>query len=106
MKYINLCPHNIMFDVGHKIKVSCSGHVVRANTITTRCSNGEIPLEYLVDESIKSTFPPPKEGVIYIVSSRVERLLPERYDVFFPAGFSRDPLTRQPEYATVLRKHI
>jgi hypothetical protein len=105
MKYVNLCPHDISFDVGYKLEIPCSGQIVRAKTITQRYKNGEIPLEYLVDESLDS-IPAPQEGVIYIVSSRVEKLLSERYDVFFPAGFSRNHTTRQPEYATVLRKHI
>ena len=106
MKYINLTPHDVIMKGpnGILITLSAEQNPLRCVSTTQRIKTpyGEVPKEIVYDYLVD--LPEPKDDTIYIVSSRVERLCPTRTDVWYPAGFERNPITLKPIAASVLRK--
>jgi hypothetical protein len=106
MKYINLTPHDVIMRGanGAVISLSAERNPIRCVSTTQRVKTpyGEVQREIVYDYLVD--IPEPEDDTIYIVSSRVERLCPSRSDVWYPAGFERDPITLKPLAASVLRK--
>lgn len=106
MKYVNLTPHDVIMRGanGAVISLSADPNPIRCVSTTHRVKTpyGEVQKELVYDYLVD--IPEPQDGTIYIVSSRVERLCPSRMDVWYPAGFERDPVTLRPIAASVLRK--
>jgi hypothetical protein len=106
--YINLTPHDIVLKKKESENVIHSTKKVRCTTFTQklRMERDEyVPREIVWDVMQYDDLPPPREGCIYIVSSRVERLHPDRMDVWYPGQFERDPITQRPLACSVLRKY-
>jgi len=106
MKYVNLTPHDVLMKGanGSIMMLSAERNPIRCISTTQRVKTpyGEVPKEIVYDYLVD--IPDPEDDTIYIVSSRVERLCPTRNDVWYPAGFERDPITLKPIAASVLRK--
>lgn len=106
MKYVNLTPHDVLMKGanGSTMMLSAERNPIRCVSTTQRVKTpyGEVPKEIVYDYLVD--IPDPEDDTIYIVSSRVERLCPMRSDVWYPAGFERDPITLKPIAASVLRK--
>ena len=92
MVMVNLTPHDVVvFDrEGNEMILPASGFVARCDSRTETIGevNG-IPITRTVLGSVNG-LPDPADGIVYIVSRACAERVPEREDVFFPAGAVRD----------------
>lgn len=87
MKLINLTPHEITCG---EVRIPASGDIARVTNHTVACGTIlGIPLFESRSVGLVGV-PDPKEGVSYIVPSKVREALPKRRDLLSPARLIRD----------------
>lgn len=88
-EFVNLTPHAVVI-VNGPPSIQPSGTVARCSTTVTDAGTyAGVYLQRTVYGSVEG-LPPPRDGVLYIVSALVRAAVPDRTDVASPGELVRD----------------